>query len=331
MQPRFDDPLLPPIAEKVLAGERLGFADGVALYRSGDLLGIGYLANEIREKLSGNTTFFNVNRHINPTNVCVAACKLCAFGRQVRSEKAYTMSLEQVWEVAGQGYSEAVSEFHIVGGLHPELDLDWFCEMIRGLRERYPQVHLKAFTMVEVGYLARRAKVTVEETLIRLKDAGVHSLPGGGAEIFEERVRRIICDHKIDGNEWLSTARTAHQLGLKSNATMLYGHIETEEDTAPVEQSGGLMLMPESSLFAVERFDRGLILPAELDSLGPPDGFAWRAHCWLRRGDHASCPVSGVCGCSVDSMIFVIALRAESVTRGDAALMSASSVYFRES
>ena len=230
VQPHFDDPLLRPIAEKVLRGERLSFDDGLALYRSGELLGIGYLANHVREKLNGNTTYFNVNRHINPTNVCVAACKLCAFGRQVRDTKAYTMSLEQVWEVAGQGYSEAVSEFHIVGGLHPELDLDWFCEMIRGLRERYPQVHLKAFTMVEIGYLARRAKVSIEEALIRLKDAGIHSLPGGGAEIFEERVRRIICDHKIDGEEWLSTARTAHRLGLKSNATMLYGHVETEED-----------------------------------------------------------------------------------------------------
>ena len=225
-----DDPQLQPIAEKVMAGDRLSFEDGVALYRSHDLLAIGYLANYVREKLNGNVTYFNVNRHINPTNVCVAACKLCAFGRQVRNDAAYTMSLEQVWQVAGEGYSEAVSEFHIVGGLHPELSLDWFCEMIRGLRERYPQVHLKAFTMVEIGYLARRANLSVEETLRRLKDAGVHSLPGGGAEIFQERVRRIICDHKIDGDEWINTARTAHQMGLKSNATMLYGHIETEED-----------------------------------------------------------------------------------------------------
>jgi aminodeoxyfutalosine synthase len=162
--------------------------------------------------------------------VCVAACKLCAFGKQKRDPSAYTMSLEQVWHVAGQGYSEAVSEFHIVGGLHPELSLDWFCEMIRGLKERYPQVHLKAFTMVEIGYLARRAKLSFEETLRRLKEAGVDSLPGGGAEIFSERVRRIICDHKIDGEEWIETARTAHRLGLKSNATMLYGHIEKEED-----------------------------------------------------------------------------------------------------
>ncbi len=208
----------------------MSFEDGVALYRSHDLLGIGYLANIVRERLNGNRTFFNVNRHINPTNVCVAACKLCAFGRQVRDSKAYTMSLDQVWKIAGEGYSEAVSEFHIVGGLHPELSLDWYCKMIRGLKERYPEVHLKAFTMVEVGYLARRAKISVKETLQRLKDAGVQSLPGGGAEIFQERVRRVICDHKITGDEWIDTARTAHQLGLRSNATMLYGHIETNED-----------------------------------------------------------------------------------------------------
>ncbi len=230
MQPYFDDPRLRPIADKVLAGERLSYDDGLVLYRSGDLLGIGYLANQVREKWSGGKTYFNVNRHINPTDVCVAACKLCAFGKQARNPKAYTMSLEQVWHTAGQGYVEAISEFHIVGGLHPELTLDWYCEMIRGLRERYPHVHLKAFTMVEVGYLARRTKISIEETLLRLKDAGVQSLPGGGAEIFSERVRRIICDHKIDGEEWISTARIAHRLGLKSNATMLYGHIETEED-----------------------------------------------------------------------------------------------------
>ena len=230
MPPSIDDPTLGPIARKVEAGERLSFEDGVALYRSHDLLSIGYLANAVRERLNGNRTFFNVNRHINPTNVCVAACKLCAFGRQVRDAKAYTMSLDQVWRTAGEGYGEAVSEFHIVGGLHPELSLDWYCEMIRGLKERYPAVHLKAFTMVEVGYLARRARIPIEQTLQRLQEAGVQSLPGGGAEIFQQRVRRVICDHKIDGEEWLATARTAHRLGLKSNATMLYGHIESEED-----------------------------------------------------------------------------------------------------
>jgi aminodeoxyfutalosine synthase len=140
------------------------------------------------------------------------------------------MALEQAWQTAASGYSEAVTEFHIVGGLHPDLPLEYFLDLVSGLKERFPQVHIKAFTMVEVAFFARRAKLSIRETLMRLRDAGVDSLPGGGAEIFADRVRHIICDHKIDGDEWLDTARTAHQLGLKSNATMLYGHIENEED-----------------------------------------------------------------------------------------------------
>jgi len=234
MTPTFEDARLRPIADKVEAGERLNFDDGVTLYRSPDLLGVGWMANRVRERMHGNVTYFNVNRHINPTDVCVASCRLCAFGKRAKDPKAYTMSLEQVWEVAGHGWSpntvDAVTEFHIVGGLHPELTLDWYCEMLRGLKQRFPQVHLKAFTMVEIGYLAQRSKLSVRETLVRLKDAGMDSLPGGGAEIFSDRVRRIICDHKITGEQWLDVARTAHQLGLKSNCTMLYGHIETEED-----------------------------------------------------------------------------------------------------
>jgi aminodeoxyfutalosine synthase len=140
------------------------------------------------------------------------------------------MSLEQVWDVAGKGWSEQITEFHIVGGLHPELNLDWFCQMLRGLKERYPQIHLKAFTMVEIGYFARREKMTIREVLEKLRDAGMDSMPGGGAEVFSERVRRIICDHKLTGDEWLETARIAHELGVHSNCTMLYGHIENEED-----------------------------------------------------------------------------------------------------
>ena len=229
-QPILDDQRLRPVLDKVLGAARLSFDDGVLLYRSPDLLAVGWMANFVRERLHGNRTYFNVNRHINPTDKCVASCRLCAFGKHAKDPSAYTMSLEEVWERAGHGYSEAVTEFHIVGGLHPELTLDWYCEMIRGLKTRYPQVHLKAFTMVEVAYLAKRTKISIGETLDRLKTAGVDSLPGGGAEIFSERVRRIICDHKIDGNEWLETARIAHQIGLKSNCTMLYGHLETETD-----------------------------------------------------------------------------------------------------
>jgi aminodeoxyfutalosine synthase len=230
--PVIDDRRLEPVLDKVRSGARLSFEDGVLLYETPDILALGYMANLVRERLHGNTTYFNVNRHINPTDVCVASCRLCAFGKKAKDARAYTMSLEQAWETAGAGWSEAITEFHIVGGLHPELTIDWYCELFRGLKERFPKVHLKALTMVEIAYLARRGKLTYEETIQKLIDSGVDSLPGGGAEIFSERVRRIICDHKIDGQQWLDVARAAHRLGLKSNCTMLYGHVETAEDRA---------------------------------------------------------------------------------------------------
>src|SRR5207302_358912 len=214
-----DDARLAPIAAKVQAAERLSAEDALALYASPDILAIGWMANFVREKAHGNKTFFNVNRHINPTNVCVAACRLCAFGRKNDSAGSYTMALEEAWETAAQGYSEAVTEFHIVGGLHPDLPFQYFLDLIAGLKQRFPKVHIKAFTMVEVGYLSKRAKLSTRETLEKLKLAGVDSLPGGGAEIFSDRVRRIICDHKLDGQQWLDTARIAHHLGMKSNAT----------------------------------------------------------------------------------------------------------------
>ncbi len=225
-----DDSLLNPIAGKVLAGERIAPEDALTLYRTRDILAVGWLANHVRERRHGNVAYFNVNRHINPTNVCVAACRLCAFGRKKDTPGAYTMALEEVWQTAASGYSEAVTEFHIVGGLHPDLPFVYFLDLIAGLKERFPHVHLKAFTMVEIAFLAKRAKLSIRETLEQLKAAGVDSLPGGGAEIFNDRVRHIICDHKIDGDQWLETARLAHQIGLRSNATMLYGHIESDED-----------------------------------------------------------------------------------------------------
>jgi aminodeoxyfutalosine synthase len=225
-----DDPKLIPIREKVVAEERLDQTDALALYATGDILALGWLANHVRERMHGDRTYFNVNRHINPTNVCVAACRLCAFGRKKDAPGAYTMALAEVFETARSGYTEAVTEFHIVGGLHPDLPFQYFLDLIHGLKQRFPRVHLKAFTMVEVAYLARRAKLSIEETLWQLKQAGVDSLPGGGAEIFADRVRHLICDHKIDGHEWLETARLAHRMGLKSNATMLYGHVENHED-----------------------------------------------------------------------------------------------------
>jgi aminodeoxyfutalosine synthase len=224
------DTTLQPIADKVLAGERLTFDDGLALYKTPDLLAVGWLANHVRENRHGDVTYYNVNRHINPTNVCVAHCKLCAFGRDPNSPGAYTFTLEEMFERAAKGVREGATEFHIVGGLHPDLPFDFFLELIRGLKQRHPHVHLKAFTMVEVHYFARIAEITVDETLRQMKEAGVDSCPGGGAEIFHPRVRRLICDHKVSGQMWINMAKKAHRIGLRSNATMLYGHVETMEE-----------------------------------------------------------------------------------------------------
>jgi aminodeoxyfutalosine synthase len=225
-----DDSRLRCVAEKVTAGVRLDVEDGLALYGSHDILAVGWLANYVRERMHGSAVYFNVNRHINPTNVCVAACRLCAFGRKKGTPGAYTMALEEAFAVAASGYSEALTEFHIVGGLHPDLPFEYFLDLVRGLKQRYPQVQVKAFTMVEIAFFAKRYKMSIREVLEALREAGVDSMPGGGAEIFADRVRSIICDHKIDGEEWLETARLAHQLGFKSNATMLYGHIENDAD-----------------------------------------------------------------------------------------------------
>jgi len=227
---RLEDANLQPIADKVFAGERLDFDDGVTLYNSSDLLAVGALAHHVRVKLHGKRTHFNVNRHINPTNVCVASCKLCAFGRKPDAPGSYTMALEEAFRTAGEKWTEAVTEFHIVGGLHPDLPFQYYVDLISGLKERFPSVHLKAFTAVEIAYYAHITRMSVQDILQRFKDAGLGSLPGGGAEIFAPAVRRVICDHKIGAHMWLKVHRTAHELGLNSTATMLYGHIESSED-----------------------------------------------------------------------------------------------------
>jgi aminodeoxyfutalosine synthase len=227
---RLNDSALKPLGEKVLAGQRLSFEDGVRLFNSHNLLALGYLANEVREKLHGKRTYFNVNRHINPTNVCVASCRLCAFGRKPDAPGAYTMALEEAFRIAGENWREAVTEFHIVGGLHPDLPFQYYVDLLRGLKERFPHVHLKAFTAVEISYYSHQTRLSIREILERLKGAGLGSLPGGGAEIFAPHVRRVICDHKVGAYMWLKIHRAAHELGLPSNATMLYGHIESSED-----------------------------------------------------------------------------------------------------
>jgi len=229
---RLRDPALRPIGEAVARGERLTPADGLALYATSDLLGLGLLADFANRRRNGDRVFFSANQHINPTNVCVlrTTCVFCSFARTPKEDGAYTRSLEEVYAEAAQATGEPTREFHIVGGLHPKLRLSYYTDMIRGLRERHPNVHIKALTAVEIAHLARIEKSTAREVLLALKDAGLTSLPGGGAEVFSTAVRATIAERKLTGQEWLEVHRVAHELGIPSNCTMLYGHVETPQD-----------------------------------------------------------------------------------------------------
>jgi len=220
------------IAEKVQRAERLSFEDGVTLYRTAELTALGRLANTVRERFNGNKAYFNVNRHINYTNICAIDCQLCqgAYARKPGEEGGYTMQLDQVFRFAEQEYSESLTEFHVVGGLNPELPFSYYTDLLQGLRNRFPLVHLKAFTMVELDFFAKITRKPLEWVVERLREAGLGSCPGGGAEIFAERARPLIAGHKISGNRWLEVARVVHAMGIRSNATMLYGHIETLEE-----------------------------------------------------------------------------------------------------
>ena len=221
---------LAPIAEKVLDGQRLSFEDGVRLFQTRDFLGLGRLANQVREGRHGNRAFYNVNRYLNPTNLCWVDCALCAWAKKVNEPGGYELAIEECVAEAGKGYSEAVTEFHIVGGLHPTWPFDYYTGLLRALKEKFPAVHLKAFTMVEIDWIAKVGARSIPETIKELKAAGMDSCPGGGAEIFERRVRDVICKNKISGERWLEVARECHLQGVRTNATMLYGHVETIED-----------------------------------------------------------------------------------------------------
>jgi aminodeoxyfutalosine synthase len=214
------------IREKVEAGQRLSFEDGLALEESHDLFELGSLANLVRERLNGDFGFYNVNTHINPTNVCVYTCDFCAFRADLGSEKAYVMDRDQVVERARQAASRGATEMHIVGGLHHKLKLDYYIDVVRWIKETAPEIHVKAYTAVEIEYFSKITRVSTEEVLKRLIDAGLGSLPGGGAEIFHPEVREQVCGAKASTEQWLDVHRTAHRLGLHSNATMLYGHID---------------------------------------------------------------------------------------------------------
>ncbi len=229
---RLRDPLLRPIAEKVMAGGRLDRDDGLALYATSDLLGLGILADFTNRLRNGDRVFFSANQHINPTNVCILrnTCSFCSFARMPKEEGAYTRSLEEVFHEAEQASGMPTREFHIVGGLHPKLRLSYYTDMIRGLKQRHPHVHVKALTAVEIAHLARIEKISEREVLIAMKEAGLTSLPGGGAEVFSTAVRATIAERKLTGQEWLRVHRVAHELGIPTNCTMLYGHVETAED-----------------------------------------------------------------------------------------------------
>jgi aminodeoxyfutalosine synthase len=229
---RLRDPLLRPIAEKVNSGERLGADDALLLYATSDLLGLGTMADCANRARNGDRVFFSANQHINPTNVCILrnTCTFCSFARMPKEDGAYTRSLDEVFHEAEQATGMPTREFHIVGGLHPKLRLSYYTDMIRGLKERHPQVHIKALTAVEIAHLARIERISEREVLTAMKDAGLTSLPGGGAEVFSTAVRATIAERKLTGEEWLRVHRVAHELGIPTNCTMLYGHVESAED-----------------------------------------------------------------------------------------------------
>jgi aminodeoxyfutalosine synthase len=229
---RISDPALLPIAEDVAAGRRLTLDAGETLFRTHDLLGLGTLADFANQRRNGDRIYFSANQHINPTNVCILrnTCTFCSFARMPKEEGHYTRSLEEVFHEAERARGAPTREFHIVGGLHPKLRLQYYTDMLRGLKERHPDVHIKALTAVEIAHLARIERTTSREVLIALKEAGLTSLPGGGAEVFSTAVRATIAERKLTGEEWIRVHREAHQLGIPTNCTMLYGHVESARD-----------------------------------------------------------------------------------------------------
>jgi aminodeoxyfutalosine synthase len=224
------DTQLNDLAAKIESGERLTFADGVALFTTNDLNALGKLADAVRRQKHGRTTYYNVNRHFNPTNVCYVDCKFCGFFRTPRQPDAYTHNIEDSLRIAGEAVAEGATELHITGGLNTKLPFTYFTDLLSALKKQYPQLHLKAFTMVELDHFASFYKMQDEDMLQQLIEAGLDSCPGGGAEIFREPTRSMICAHKCDAERWLELSGKVHAAGLKTNATMLYGHIESIED-----------------------------------------------------------------------------------------------------
>ncbi len=256
------DPALKEIADKVYAGERLSFDDGLTAIESSDLHTLGKLADIVRRRHHGDEVFFNHNRHINHTNICRIKCKFCAFSRTSETlEGAYLFDHSQMVEQAREAAELGVTEIHIVGGEHPDLTYEWHLDMLRALREAVPHVHLKCFTASEIRHLGRLAGGKSDiEVLQDLVDAGLGSMPGGGAEVFSQRVRDLICKGKDTAEEWLEVHRRAHEVGLKTNCTMLYGHVETLEER--IDHLVHLRELQDESLARIDRLAAGDDLPA---------------------------------------------------------------------
>ena len=229
---RISDSALLAIADKVEAGERLSLDAGETLFRTNDILGLGTLADFANQRRNGDRVYFSANQHINPTNVCILrnTCTFCSFARMPKEDGHYTRSLEEIFHEAERARGAPTREFHIVGGLHPKLRLSYYTDMLRGLKERHPDVHIKALTAVEIAHLARIERISSREVLAALKEAGLTSLPGGGAEVFSTAVRATIAERKLTGEEWIRVHREAHELGIPTNCTMLYGHVESARD-----------------------------------------------------------------------------------------------------
>ncbi|MBK6397110.1 MAG: aminofutalosine synthase MqnE [Bacteroidetes bacterium] len=221
------DKSLKSIGEKVINGERISFDEGVTLFEKGELGFLGMLANHVRESKNGNKTFFNRNFHVEPTNICVFSCKFCSYSRTLKNrEEGWELSAEDILNKVKEYDGKPVTEVHIVGGVHPKMDLHYFNDILIQIKIHRHDLHIKGFTAVELDYMFRKAKVSIEEGMKMMNEAGLDSLPGGGAEIFDEEIRNIICADKCSSDIWLKIHETAHKLGMHSNATMLYGHIE---------------------------------------------------------------------------------------------------------
>jgi aminodeoxyfutalosine synthase len=269
------DENLVAIAQKLEAGQRLTFEDGVALFATNDLPALGKLADSVRRRKHGRTTYFNVNRHFNPTNVCYADCKFCGFYRTPRQPDAYTHNIDDSLRIAGEAVKEGATELHITGGLNTKLPFSYFTDLLSSLKQHYPQLHLKAFTMVELDHFAHFYKLSAEDVIEKLIEAGLDSCPGGGAEIFREPTRSMICAHKCDANRWLELAGKVHAAGLKTNATMLYGHIESIEDRVDhlirlrqqQDESGGFQCLIPLAFYPENTQLAHLSGPSGVDSL----------------------------------------------------------------